>query len=110
MQPFLEFRQERVCGRARDFCGEQLPPSQVCMGVGSGESPVELLLERSGSVVELAWPGGSQVGGVDLGGCPPHLHVGDQLGRNGSAPDSRPGWRFTFGVAADLVGELSDQA
>ena len=65
--------------------------------------------EESGGVAELGWPGGSQVAGVDLGGCPPHLHLGDQLGRNESAPDSRPGRRFTFGVAADLVGELSDQ-
>ena len=55
-------------------------------------------------------PVGRRSPGVDLGGCPPHLHVGDQLGRNESAPDSRPGRRFTFGVAADLVGELSNQA
>ena len=80
------------------------------MGIRGGESLVESLLEDSGGVVELGWPGGSQVAGVDLGGGPPHLHVGDQLGRNESAPDSRPGRRFTFGVAADLVGELSNQA
>jgi hypothetical protein len=69
----------------------------------------QVAVGNSGSVVELERPGGSQVDGVDLGGCPPHLHVGDQLGRNESAPDSRPGRRFTCGVA-DLVGELSNQA
>jgi hypothetical protein len=80
------------------------------MGIGSGESFVKSLLENSGSVVVLGRPGGSQVDGVDLGGCPPHLHVSDQLGRNESAPDSRPGRRFICGVAADLVGELSNEA
>ena len=55
-------------------------------------------------------PVGRRSAGSTWVGCPPHLHVGDQLGRNDSAPDSRPGWRFTFGVAADLVGELSNQA
>jgi len=79
--------------------------------VGRGDMSLgKSRLEDSGSVVELGWPGGSQVAGVDLGGGAPHLHVGDQLGRNESAPDSRPGRRFTFGVAADLVGELSNQA
>ena len=93
-----------------DFCSEQLPPLPVCMGIRGGESLVESLLEDSGERVELGWPGGSQVARVDLGGGAPHLHVGDQLGRNESAPDGRPGRRFTFGVAADLVGELSNQA
>ena len=65
----------------RDFCGEQLPPSPVCVGIRGGESLVESLLEDSGGVVELGWPGGSQVAGVDLRGGAPHLHVGDQLGR-----------------------------
>ena len=37
--------------------------------------------------------------------CPPHLHIGDQLGRQGSV---RPG-RRPFGIEVDLVGELSDQ-
>jgi hypothetical protein len=80
------------------------------MGNRSGESLVKSPLEESGSVVELGWPGGSQVARGDLGGGPPHLYVGDHLGRNESAPDSRPGGRFTFGVAVDLVGELSNQA
>ncbi len=79
------------------------------MGIRSGESLVKSLLENPGGVVELGWPGWSQVAGVDLGGCPPYLHVGDQLGRHGSAQLGRPGRRFTCGVEADLVGELSDQ-
>ena len=79
------------------------------MGIRSGEALVELLLEDSGSVVELGWPGGSQVAGVDLGGGAPHLQVGDQPVRSESAPDSRPGRRFSCGVAADLVGELGNQ-
>ena len=54
-------------------------------------------------------PAGSQVAGVDLGGGAPDLQVGDQLGRHESAPDSRPGRRFSCGVAADLVGELSNK-
>ena len=77
--------------------------------VRGGESLVELLLEDSGGVAELGWPGGSQVAGVDLGGGAPYLHVGDQLGRHESVRLGRPGRRFTFGVEADLVGELSNQ-
>ena len=110
MQPFFEFRQDRVRGDARDFSGEQLPPPQVCMGIRGGESSVESLLPGSGSVVELGWPGGSQVARVDLGGGTPQLHVSDQLGWNESVPDGGPGRRFTFGVAADMLGELSNQA
>jgi hypothetical protein len=73
------------------------------------ESLVELLLDDSGGAAGLGRPGGSQVVGVDLGGCPPDLQVGDQLGRNESAPDSRPGRRFSCGVVAELVGELSNK-
>ena len=76
---------------------------------GGGESLVELLLPDSGGVAELGWPGGSQVAGVDLGGGAPHLYVGDQLGRHRSVRLGRPGRRFTCGVEADLVGELSNQ-
>jgi hypothetical protein len=82
-----------------------LQPSQVCIGIRSGESLVKSLLENSGDVVELARPGGSQVARVDVRDGPPHLHIGDQLGRQGSV---RPG-RRPFGIEVDLVGELSDQ-
>jgi hypothetical protein len=81
----------------------------VCLGVCRGESLVELLLPGSGGLAELGWPGWSQVAGVDLVGGPPHLYVGDQLGRHGSVRLGRPGRRFTCSVAADLVGELNDQ-
>jgi hypothetical protein len=81
----------------------------VCVGIRRGESLVELLLEDAGRTAELEWPGGSQVVGVDLGGCAPHLQVGDQLGRNRGVRLCRPGRRFSCGVAADLVGELSNK-
>jgi hypothetical protein len=79
------------------------------VGVRGGKSLVESLLPGSGGLAKLGWPGGSQVAGVDLGGSAPYLYVDDQLGRNENAPDSCPGRRFTVGVAADLVGELSNQ-
>ena len=80
----------------------------VWVGVRS-ESLVELLLEDSGGAAELEWPGGSQVVGVDLGGGAPYLQVGDQLGRHRGVRLGRPGRRFSCGVAADLVGELSNK-
>ena len=85
------------------------PPLPVSLVACGSESLVELLLEDSGGVAELGWPGGSQVAGVDLGGGAPHLQVGDQLGRHESVRLGRPGWRFSRGVAADLVGELSNK-
>jgi hypothetical protein len=108
-QPFLEFRQEWVCGRAWGCLGEQVPPLPVCVGVGGTELSVELLLPDSGGVTELGWPGGSQVAWVDLGSGPPYLYVGDQLGWHQGVRLGCPGWRFTFGAEADLVGELSHQ-
>jgi DNA-binding NarL/FixJ family response regulator len=42
------------------------------------------------------------------GGRPPHSNVGDQLGRHMSVRLGSPGRRFSFGVEADLVGELGD--
>jgi hypothetical protein len=86
-----------------------LLPSPVCLGVHGGELRVELLLPDSGGVAERRWPGRSQVGGVDLGGGPPHLYVCDQLGRQASLSLGRRGWGFSCGVGANLVGELSDQ-
>jgi len=77
--------------------------------VGRLESLVELPLPGLGGVAELGWPGGSQVAGVDLGGGAPHLHLGDQLGRQRCIGLDRPGRRFTRGIEADLVCELSDQ-
>jgi hypothetical protein len=65
-----------------------------------------LLLPDAGGVAELGWPGGSQVAWVDLGGGPPHLYVGDQLGRHENLRLGSPGRRFTSAVEADLVGEL----
>jgi hypothetical protein len=82
-QPLLEIGQEWVCGGAGGFCGEQPPPSLICVGVR--ESCVESLLGDSGGVAELGWPGGSQVGGVDLGCSAPNLYIGHQLGRHESA-------------------------
>jgi hypothetical protein len=79
------------------------------VGGRGDKSLVESLLPGSGGLADLGWPGGSRVAGVDLGGSAPYLYIGDQLGRSESAPDSRPGRRFTCGVAADLVGELSNQ-
>jgi hypothetical protein len=79
------------------------------MGIRSGESLVKSLLKNPCCVVVLGWPGGSQVDGVDLRGGPPHLHIGDQLDRHGSVQLGRPGRRFTCGVEADLVRELSNQ-
>jgi hypothetical protein len=58
-------------------------------------------------VTELEWPGWSQVAGVDLGGGPPYLNVGDELGRLGNTALLRPA--NTIGGEADLVGELSNQ-
>ena len=52
-QPFLEFRQEWVCGRAWGCLGEQLPPLPVCAGVRGIELSVELLLPDSGGATEL---------------------------------------------------------
>jgi hypothetical protein len=80
------------------------------MGIRGCESHLKLLLAHSSGAAELGWPGGSQVAVVDLGGGAPHLHVGDQLGRHGSASLGRPGRRFMYGVEADLAGELSNQA
>jgi hypothetical protein len=65
-------------------------------------------LPDSGGVAVLAWPGGSVVAGVDLGGSAPHLHVGDQLGRDGNVRFGRAGRRFPRGVDANMVGELSN--
>lgn len=73
-----------------------------------GESLVELLPDVGGAA-ELGWPGGSQVARVDLVGGAPHLQVGDQLGRNRGVRLGRPGRPFSCGVAADLVGELSNK-
>jgi hypothetical protein len=81
----------------------------VCVGIRGGKSYVELLLEDSGGAAELGRPGGSQVGGVDLGGGAPHLHLGDQLGWHPSMGLGRPGRRLSFSVEADLVGELSNK-
>jgi hypothetical protein len=67
------------------------------------------MLEESSGVAELGWPGGSQVAGLDLGGGAPHLYLGNQLGRQESMMLGRPGRRFGRSVAADLVGELSNQ-
>jgi hypothetical protein len=78
-------------------------------GVRGGEPLVELLLDDSGGVAGLGWSGGSQVAGLDLGGGAPHLYVGDQLGLHWSLELGGPGRRFGRGVAADLVGELSNQ-
>jgi hypothetical protein len=61
----------------------------------------------SGSAV-LGWPSWSEVVGVDLVSGAPHVHVCDQLGRHVSV-SLGPGRRFTLGVAADLVGELSNK-
>ena len=69
---------------------------------------LRLLLEDSGGATELAWPGGLQLGSIDPGGGPPHSNVGDQLGRHVSVRLGSPGRRFSFGVEADLVGELGD--
>jgi hypothetical protein len=85
-----------------------LPPWPVSVGIRGGGPLVELLLEDSGGAAELAWLGGLQVAGVDPGGGPQHLNVGDQLGRHVSVRFGSPGRRFTFGVQADLVGELGD--
>jgi hypothetical protein len=109
-QPFCQLRKEWVCVDARDFCGKQLPPLPVCVGVrGGGESLVELLLEGSGGVAELGWPGGPQVARADLGGGPPYLYLADQLRRHWSMTQSRPGRRICFGFEADLLGELSNK-
>jgi len=86
-----------------------LPPSLICIRSCTGESFVELLLEDSGGVAELGWPGGSQITRVDLGGGAPYLHLGEQLGRQESMHLGRQGRRISCGVAADLVGELSNQ-
>ena len=85
------------------------PPLPVCAGIRGGESLVELLLGDSGGAAKLGWPGGSQVVGVDLGGGAPYLQGGDQLGRHRGVWLGRPGRRFSCGVAADLVGELSNK-
>jgi hypothetical protein len=107
-QPFGQLWQEGVHGGAGNFCSDQLPPFPFVTGIRCGESLVELLLEDSAGAAELGWPGGSQVAGVDLAGGAPHLYVGDQFDRHWSMALGRPGWRVGCGVAADLVGELSN--
>jgi hypothetical protein len=107
-QPFGQLWQEWVHGGVGDFCSDQLPPSPFCVGVCGRESLVELLLEDTGGAAEFGWPGGPQVAGVDLGGGAP-LYVGDQLGRHESMALGRLGRRFSDGVEADLVGELSNK-
>jgi hypothetical protein len=67
-----------------------------------------LLPGLSGSAV-LGWPGWSEVVGLDLVSGAPHLYVSAQLGRHQGVRLGRPGRRFTLGVAADLVGELSNK-
>ena len=96
-------------GRIGDFCSEQSPQVPVRAGIGGGESLVELLLPDSACVAVLGWPCRSQVAGIKLDGGAPHLHVGDQLGRQWSLQLGRPGWQFSGSVEADLVGELSDK-
>jgi hypothetical protein len=108
-QPFCQLRQERVWSHTGYFSSEQLLPSPLCVGICGGESHLESLLEDSGAAVELARPGGSLVAGLDLGGRAPYLQLGDQLSRQESVQLGRPRWRFSSGVAADLVSELSDQ-
>jgi hypothetical protein len=49
-----------------------------------------------------------QLANINPGGRPPHSNVGDQLGRHVSVWLGSPGQRFSFGVEADLVGELGD--
>jgi hypothetical protein len=92
-----------------DFGGEQLPPSPIGIRRGGGESLVELLLNDSGGAAALRWPGESQITRVDLGGGPPYLDVGYQLCRHENTLLGRPGRRISRGVAAYLVGELSNQ-
>jgi hypothetical protein len=79
------------------------------VGVRGGKSLVELMLPGSGGLAKSGWPGGSRVAWVDLSGGAPHLYVGDQLGRHWSVRLGRPGRRFSCGVEADLVGELSNK-
>jgi hypothetical protein len=69
---------------------------------------LRLLLEDPGGATGLAWPGGLQLASIDPGGGPPRSNVGDQLGRHVSVRLGSPGRRFSFGVEADLVGELGD--
>ena len=68
---------------------------------------LRLLLQDSVGATELAWPGGVAAN-INPGGRPPHSNVGDQLGRHVSVRLGSPGRRFSFGVEADLVGELGD--
>jgi hypothetical protein len=49
-----------------------------------------------------------QLASIDPGGGPPRSNVGDQLGRHVSVRLGSPGRLFSFGVEADLVGELGD--
>jgi hypothetical protein len=87
-----------------------LPPLRVCVGVcGGGEPHVEFSLEDMGGTAELGWPSWAEVAGVELGGGTPHLDVGDQLGRHRTMALGRPRRRLSRGVAADLVGELSNK-
>jgi hypothetical protein len=108
-QPFCQLWQEWVGDRAGGFCSDQLPPFPFCKGVCDSESLVELQLEDSAGPAEFGWPGGSQVAVIDLGGGPPYLYVGDQLDRRWGMALGRPGRYLICGVAADLVGELSNK-
>jgi hypothetical protein len=76
--------------------------------VASSLAGLRLLLEDSGCATELAWPGGLQLASIEPGGGPPHSNVGDQLGRHVSVRLGSSDRRFSFGVEADLVGELGD--
>ena len=108
-KPLCQLWQEWVSPGAGGFCSDKLPPFPSCTCVCGDESLVELQLGDSAGPVKLGWPGGTSVAGVDLGGGPPYLYVGDQLRRHWSMALGRPGHRCRCSVEANLVSELSNK-
>lgn len=77
--------------------------------VASSAAMAGLLCSWKIRVARPSWRGpvGLQLA-FNPGGRPPHSNVGDQLGRHVSVRLGSLGRRFSFGVEADLVGELGD--
>jgi hypothetical protein len=85
-----ECRQERVCGHARDRCGEQSPPLPGWLAVRGGESLVELLLPDVSGAAELGWPADEQLNQlIDIVGG--NVGVPDVALRLGADMPARPG-------------------
>jgi hypothetical protein len=93
--------------------GCSLPPGAIQIGrigAGLGDALVEALSPFDRRSLELFWPGGSLVVGVDAIGGPPHRDVTDEGGAQ--FPARRCPCRLSCvaeGVLPDVLGEVADQ-